>query len=276
MPDFTLTAISPLGGYKRSFPDANLRELPALAIVAVSIPKGEDAKVAKAIKAAYQTELPDHGGSVVSKDGEFRLIRFAADQLLVLFDSTAPDAAQLVDYALKGTGYIVDQTHNWVSLSLSGGPSRAALERICAVNLHKDVFAINRAERTVMELLGAIIIRSDEDEFMLMSARFLGCIVLTCAGNFDQIRFIKENPGALFIACWGESTYFIVQNSSYNRRNQAKYQRVFDLVIDRFPPRGENQRYLPVATAPVVGLRRLGVRDNRFSNSVTERSPVTR
>jgi len=168
--DFTLTAEPPLRSYKREFDGVLLRELPRLAIVAVSIPLGQDREIAKALKAAYKTGLPDHGGSLVSKDGKTRIMRFTQDQVLVLFDHDEPNAALVVSSVLKGKGYVVDQTHNWVALSLSGPLSRAALERICAVNLHKDAFLVDKAERTVMEHLGAIVVRKNEDEFLLMSA----------------------------------------------------------------------------------------------------------
>lgn len=170
MTDFILTAVSPLGGYEREFTGVSLRELPNLTIVAVSIPLGEEQSFARALKVAYGVEGPNHGCSVILKGGEIRIVRFAADQVLVLFDHDEPYAAQVVSEALKGGGYAVDQTHNWVALALSGLLSRVALERICAINLHKDVFAIDGAERTVMEHLGVIVVRIGEDEFMLMSA----------------------------------------------------------------------------------------------------------
>ena len=170
MADFILTAEPPLGGYHRSFDGAELSELPDLACVAVSVPNGEDKAFAKALKAGYKVEMPDNGCSLLSKDGKARIMRFTADQVLVLIDHVKPDAAQVVYSTLSGVGYPVDQTHNWVALSLSGPLARAALERICAVNLHRDAFAIDKAERTVMEHLSAIIVRTGEDEFLLMSA----------------------------------------------------------------------------------------------------------
>ncbi len=170
MADFILTAESPLGGYNRSFDGAELSELADLAYVAVSVPNGEDVAFAKALQAGYKVGMPDNGCSLLGNDGEARIIRFTADQVFVLINHNKPDAAQVVSTALGGMGYPVDQTHNWVALSLSGPLARAALERICAINLHKDAFAIDKAERTVMEHLGAMVVRTGEDEFLLMSA----------------------------------------------------------------------------------------------------------
>ena len=53
---------------------------------------------------------------------------------------------------------------------ISGKGVRRALERICSLNLGPTVFEIDAAARTSMEYLGTIIIRNDEDSFLLMSA----------------------------------------------------------------------------------------------------------
>ena len=169
MADFSLRTMPPLGGYERDFNGTELRELVNLAIVVVSIPNDEGAIFAQALLAGYGAEMPDHGNSVLAKEGKTRIIRFARDQVMVLFDHETPDAPGVVSKAMNGVGYAVDQTHNWVTLALSGPLARAALERICAVNLHKDAFARNLAERTALEKMGAIVIRTGEDEFLLMS-----------------------------------------------------------------------------------------------------------
>ncbi len=170
MPDFTLTAKPALGGFDHDFDGTSLKENVGLAIVSVAIPLGGDDAVAKALKSAYSAELPVVGNSGLSKDGSARIIRNATDQLFVLFDHNTPDAAQVVGKALKNSGYYVDQTHNWVGLTLDGPLSRAALERICAMNLHKNAFPLHKAERTVMEHMGAIVARTGEDAFLLLSA----------------------------------------------------------------------------------------------------------
>ena len=170
MPDFTLTAKPALGGFDLSFEGASLKELTKLAIVSVAIPLGGDGAMTKAMKAAYKADLPEVGNSTLSSDGATRIIRTAVDQLFVLFDHDKPDAAQVVASKLGDAGYYVDQTHNWVGLSLDGTLSRAALERICALNLHKNAFPLHKAERTIMEHMGAIVARTGENEFLLLSA----------------------------------------------------------------------------------------------------------
>ncbi|MCP5086254.1 MAG: sarcosine oxidase subunit gamma [Rhodobacteraceae bacterium] len=170
MPDFTLTEKPALGGFDHDFDGTSLKENVGLAIVSVAIPLGGDDAVAEALKSAYGADTPVVGDSSLSKDGATRIIRTATDQLFVLFQHETPDAAQIVAGKLGDAGYYVDQTHNWVGLTLDGPLSRAALERVCAMNLHKDRFPLNKAERTVMEHMGAIVARTGEDAFLLLSA----------------------------------------------------------------------------------------------------------
>ncbi|MDX1786447.1 MAG: sarcosine oxidase subunit gamma, partial [Roseovarius sp.] len=53
---------------------------------------------------------------------------------------------------------------------ISGPGSLAALERICMLDLHPDAFKVNAVARTVMEHMGAIIARTGEDTYLLLSA----------------------------------------------------------------------------------------------------------
>ena len=68
------------------------------------------------------------------------------------------------------SAYITDQTDAWVILEISGESSREALERICQVDLDKNVFQLDGMARTTMEHMSAIIIRKADDTFYLMSA----------------------------------------------------------------------------------------------------------
>ncbi|MCP5072206.1 MAG: sarcosine oxidase subunit gamma [Rhodobacteraceae bacterium] len=170
MPDYTLTAKPALGGFAHDFDGTTLMENVNLAIVSAAIPVGGDDAMTKAMKAAYSADMPEVGNSALSGDGATRIIRNSTDQLFVLFLHETPDATQVVAGKLGDAGYYVDQTHNWVGLTLDGPLGRAALERVCAMNLHKDKFPLNKAERTVMEHMGAIVVRTDEDAFLLLSA----------------------------------------------------------------------------------------------------------
>jgi len=167
--ELSLTALSPLGGYERQFGNALLRENTDLAIVAVSIPRGSAAQIAEAVTQAYQCDMPATGQSVLSQDGKTRLLGMAADQFFVIYAYDGLDAVQQVSKALNGQGYFVDQSHNWVALTLSGPLCRAALERICPINLHPEKFPLNAMARTQMEHLSAVVVRTEPDGFLLLS-----------------------------------------------------------------------------------------------------------
>ena len=170
MPDFVLTPSSPLGGFARNFGPVGLRELTDLAIVSVALPLGAEDAAGAALKTAFGCALPEPGKYAQSKDGRERLLRLAPDQLFILFDHATPDAEAAIAARLDGAAYTTDQTDGWVALEITGTGSRAALERICPIDLHPKAFAVGQFARTSMEHLGSIVLRSDEDTFLLLSA----------------------------------------------------------------------------------------------------------
>lgn len=169
MAEFSLIAEPPLAGTEITYAGIELSAPKDLAIVSIALPLGKEADAEKAIKSAYGANLPQPGKSVRCKDGS-RLVRLGPDQAFVLFTNDTPDAESIVSKLLKGKAYTTDQTDVWTALSIEGPQCRAALERICPVDLHETAFAIDDAARTVMEHLGVLIIRTDEDAFLLLSA----------------------------------------------------------------------------------------------------------
>ncbi|MFD0858981.1 sarcosine oxidase subunit gamma [Roseovarius aquimarinus] len=168
MPDFTLTAAPPLAGYDRSFGDIRLSAPKDLAIVSIALPLGGEDAAKTAIKSAFGAALPDVGLSAAAKD--VRLVRLGLDQAFVLMTRATPDAEPHVAAKLGGAAYTTDQTDAWCALEISGPGARRALERICPVDLHPDVFAVNALARTVMEHMGAIVLRTGEEAYLLLSA----------------------------------------------------------------------------------------------------------
>ncbi len=170
MAEYTLVSAPPLAGYDKSFGEVRLAAPSHLAIVAVALPLGGEAAAEKAIKAAYGVALPKPGKSVLAKDKETRLVRLGSDLAFVLFTRAEPDAEKIVADAIGDAAYLTDQTDTWCALEISGTGCRAALERICPIDILPDVFADGDAARTVMEHLGVIIIRTAGDSYLLLSA----------------------------------------------------------------------------------------------------------
>jgi sarcosine oxidase subunit gamma len=170
VPDFTLTAAPPLAGYDRSFGDIQLSAPKDLAIVSIALPLGGEAAAEKAIKSAFGIALPEVGISATTKGSAEAIMRLGADQAFVLFPCATPDAEPQIAARLKGVAYTTDQTDAWCALQISGPGARRALERICPIDLHPDAFKPNAIARTVMEHMGAIVARTDEDTYLLLSA----------------------------------------------------------------------------------------------------------
>lgn len=168
MVDFTLESKAVLDGFYKDWDGTRLRELTDMAAVAVSVPKGGSDALGKKMKSAYGGGLPAAGESYVGK-GDVRIMSFAVDQFIVLWDHISHSGVSAVEKKLGNTAYYVEQTNNWVFLELSGPLARAALERLCAVNTHPDKFAVDRAERTSMEHMGAVLCRTGEETFLVMS-----------------------------------------------------------------------------------------------------------
>ncbi|MGB0854253.1 MAG: sarcosine oxidase subunit gamma [Pikeienuella sp.] len=163
-----LIATTPLGGFSATFSGTALAEVTDLALVSLACPLGGEAALDTALADGLSLSRPAAGGSI-QKDGQ-RLIWTTPDQMLLAFEHDGPDAAAVIAGKLGEAAYLTDQTDNWCALSLNGPLARAALERICPVDLHPDAFAENAAARTVMEHMGAIIVRTGPDEFLLLSA----------------------------------------------------------------------------------------------------------
>lgn len=169
MADFTLTSEPPLKGFDHSFGDTRLYAPTDLAIVSIALPLGGEDAALKAIKSAFDADLPNPGQSAMAKD-ETRLVRLSPDQAFAIFKRATPDAEPHVQTLLKGAAYTTDQTDVWSGLALDGPLARTALERICPIDLHPDAFVEGAAARTVMEHLGVLILRTGPDAYLLLSA----------------------------------------------------------------------------------------------------------
>ena len=187
MADFTLTAATPLGGLNLRFEEVEIAEEGERALVSVAIPNGGEAALAGSVKQAYGVDLPAVGRSMRSQDGLFQLLGMARDQIFLLFDDPGGDPVAHVEAQLGQTAYLADQSDSWVMLTVSGHRARAALERICPLDLHPDKFAIGHVARTVMEHHAAIVMRLEAARYLLLSPR-------SSAGSFAHaVQVSAEN-----------------------------------------------------------------------------------
>lgn len=139
-----------------------------MALVSVAAPSGDMDALGKKLKTVFKLDLPEPTQS--STAGDMRAVRTAADQLMLVFPHSTPDAEPFVQGKLKGAGYTTDQTDVWVVFEVAGPNCLGALERLCPIDLDASVFPDGASARTVMEHMGAMIIRLEADRYLLMSA----------------------------------------------------------------------------------------------------------
>jgi sarcosine oxidase subunit gamma len=163
---FFLTARAPLGGADLSLGENRIVERDDLALVSIATPLGGEAALAKAMQAGWGLTLPEPTLSTTS--GEVRALRTAPDQMLLILPQNTADAERRVQARLEGAGYTTDQTDVWVVLEISGPQTLAALERLCPLDTAR--MAEGGFARTVMEHMGAMILRLGPKRFLLLSA----------------------------------------------------------------------------------------------------------
>ena len=162
-----LSATSSLDGYDEEIGTIRLREISNQSLIAMAIPLGEETKFKNSIKNIFGLKMPSPDKSVKNKDT--RILSTQPDQIFVLTKRTDdPEKSMAIEF--DGSAYITDQTDAWVILEISGSSSREALERICQLDLDKEIFQLDSMARTSMEHMSAIIIRKADDTFYLMSA----------------------------------------------------------------------------------------------------------
>ena len=170
MPEALLHREPFLGGYSRTWDDTRLEEVTSLAIVSVAIPQGGKDDIAKVLTDRYSAEVPAPGSSSASPDGLIKIFYMSPDQLFVLFEEDEASSVEAAGKALGDTGYITDQSDNWVALVLAGSLAVPALERVCPLDLHPAAFPDGAVARTVMEHMGTIIHRRGPLDFLMLSA----------------------------------------------------------------------------------------------------------
>ena len=170
MSDYSLTAQSALSNLQKTFGNTQLRETTDKAILSMATPLAGEQALAAQIDSVYGVAMPKVGKFATSKINNTQLLRIQADQCLVLFDYSGDRAVQAFSKKID-TAYLSDQSDSWVMLHLSGENARAALARICAIDLHPAIFGPGSVTRTAMEHMGVIIICEAENTYTLMALR---------------------------------------------------------------------------------------------------------
>jgi len=172
--------MTPLKGYEQRFGETLLCEVYGSSIYSIALALNTQkprASVADNLGIAW----PEPNRSTVSDNGKYRLLGLQSDQCFALIASDTPHT-RLPE--LDEGAYVTDQSDSWASMRLSGPMSRAALERICPIDLHPSVFPVNQVTRTSMEHLAVIILCESDDRYLMLSPTsssesFLHAIVMS-------------------------------------------------------------------------------------------------
>ena len=166
MAEIRLEATPILGGAHIEIGMNIIAERDDLALVSVATPLGGETELETALASAWNLKMP--GPTQSETAGGMRAIRTSPDQMMLVFPHATPDAEPHVQQAINGTGYTTDQSDVWVALEVSGPDTIAALERLCPLDLPAAPNGFSG--RTVMEHMGALVVKLAADRFLLMSA----------------------------------------------------------------------------------------------------------
>lgn len=164
--DFTLQAAPIVGGAGASIGANTLVERADMALVSIATPLGGDEALAEALFRGWGLAFPK--STVTTVAGDTRAVKTTPDQMMLLFPHATADAESEAQDRLNGAGYTTDQTDSWVVLEIGGPETLSALERLCPV----DAAGMPRhgSARTVMEHMGAILVRLGTDRFQILTA----------------------------------------------------------------------------------------------------------
>ena len=171
MVDFILEPRPPLGGFRHAYPGMIVEEVEPLSMCSVATPLGGGEALDAAMRAAYGIVRPAPGRVAVSETAGLRLLGMAADSAFVLFDKDPGLLPRALAEQVRAVSYVTDQSDAWAALRLTGERVRDALERIAMIDLDPQRFEIGAVARTLMEHLSVIVVREEENAYLLLSAR---------------------------------------------------------------------------------------------------------
>ena len=172
--DYILEKESALEGAEHEFNGVNVSEVTDKSLVMVAIPRGTLADVESAIKKSCGLSIPKMEQSTESSDSSITLWRLQNSQVLAYFSYDGDDSESYLKTKFNASAYYTDQSDTWAMIRVKGPRSRDVLERICPINIDKDVFSVGNVSRTVMEHIGTIIFRDEDDSYVLLTMRSFG------------------------------------------------------------------------------------------------------
>ncbi len=175
MANMILQAQTPLAAYDQQFGQTRLSEHSGVSIHSIALALSPDNALAS-ITSTLGAAWPDVGHSTSNTNHTHRLLGLQKDQVFVLSNLNDADSGEQLSKdastplpALHDDAYVTDQSDSWAGLVIEGPSALSALERICPIDLHPDVFRVGQVTRTSMEHLAVIIFRESDERYLLLS-----------------------------------------------------------------------------------------------------------
>ncbi len=168
MAEYQLTPMPVLGTQSVRIGKNSIQPRPDLATVSVATPLGGKRTLESALKENLSINFP--AATQTTHSGDYRAIRMTSDHILLVFTRATPDAESHIQGKLNGAGYSTDQTDTLAIIEISGPDVLAAMERLCPLDLHPEAFCVGASGRTVMEHMGATIIKTADQTYHLITA----------------------------------------------------------------------------------------------------------
>ncbi|MDB9937650.1 hypothetical protein OAD78_00515 [Candidatus Thioglobus sp.] len=178
MSDYELVVESALDGAEHEFEGVTVSEVVGKSLVMVALPRSKFKEIESSMAKSCGLSLPEMEQSTESKDSSITLWRLQKNQVLAYFSYEGNDAEANIANRLNAPAYYTDQSDTWTMIRVNGPRSRDILERICPIDLNKNVFSVGNVSRTIMEHIGTIIYRDDDDSYVLLTMRSFGVSML--------------------------------------------------------------------------------------------------
>jgi len=172
--NYTLIKLSPLEGVRHDFEGVSISEVIDQSLVMLAMPKGKTDQIASSLQKSCGASIPDICQSSNSDDGSITFWRLQKNQLMVYFSYQKDDAESYLKNKFNAPAYYTDQSDSWAMIRVNGDESCKVLERVCPLNLDPNIFKVGDVSRTVMEHIGTIIYKEDNNSFVLLTMRSFG------------------------------------------------------------------------------------------------------
>lgn len=120
------------------------------------------AALAEALHAAFALDLPPPGRSAAA-GGLQALATEPRGWLIAAPAEPDRDLPRLLAEACGGAASVIDQSHGRAVFTLAGVEARAALARLCRLDLHPRVFGVGQVRATPLGGLAAVLHQTDDE-----------------------------------------------------------------------------------------------------------------